>query len=280
MTDAQEDSFQQSGFLSPMVEDVAAIRAEFSEWFKLLARCNRLGMRMVAAIEMPLGSPARTIQAALFFRTLQSFQAAILLAERGMLADARSALRACAESTILHERLAADAGFTELMGENADYYRRVMAKMLLTNPRTRELFSPQEVADIEQEVSTIEERYAPRLPGKITLANELKSPKAASIYNMVYRQMSLDAAHPTLNALCRHIEESTRLMTFGPQQHDMVNTLGGLIQVMGFLIASVGKSFDVPNADDLGKDLLTLLTNFAQLREVSGKQQQAPPSDT
>jgi hypothetical protein len=93
---------QNEGFLSPALSgSIANIRADFAPWFDAVTAFNTLGMRVLPNVKADQSSNQQLVVAALYGRVLTSFQAAVLLAERGLLADARIVVRGAAETAIV-----------------------------------------------------------------------------------------------------------------------------------------------------------------------------------
>ena len=119
-------SFDAQGFLSPAigrfrtsVREVAA----YNQWFDFAEELNRLGLDMLRDHEVPRDDNQRVTIAALFVRAHQSFQAALMLAEMGMLADARVVLRSAVEGAIALNAVANDPGFVDQLTDAHRLYR-------------------------------------------------------------------------------------------------------------------------------------------------------------
>src|SRR5260370_32557877 len=98
------------GFLSTdMVAWTAKTRAQFKEWFDLVESFNREAMKILFAIKPRQSINHQLVAASLYGRALQSFQGAVIMAERGMIADARSLVRSCAETAFAIGSLTVDA---------------------------------------------------------------------------------------------------------------------------------------------------------------------------
>ena len=78
-------------------------------------RFNALGMQVLPNAKASTTDNQQLIAAALYGRTLTSFQAAIVLAERGMIGDARTIVRAAAETAIVLAAVAQDAAVCDLL---------------------------------------------------------------------------------------------------------------------------------------------------------------------
>jgi hypothetical protein len=82
------------GFLSTgFTKTVTRIRQDYSSWFDVIHRCNRLAMDVLPCLKSGTTNDQKLLEAGLYGRAIQSFQAVILLAERGMSADTRRPCR-------------------------------------------------------------------------------------------------------------------------------------------------------------------------------------------
>jgi hypothetical protein len=92
-------TIDEEGFLSPKISGwIEKHRAENRAWFAHAMDLNSVAQRLL--LEVPLDN--ETLPFKLFFvRGLSSFQAAILLAERGMTQDARTIIRSCFETVFV-----------------------------------------------------------------------------------------------------------------------------------------------------------------------------------
>ena len=105
-------AFDDDGFLSPdHVAWTATTRAQFKEWFDLVESFNREAMKILFAIKPRQSINQQLVAASLYGRALQSFQGAVIMAERGMIADARSIVRSCAETAFAIGSLTVDDKF-------------------------------------------------------------------------------------------------------------------------------------------------------------------------
>lgn len=90
---ASEESLNSLGFLSPEIERFREhVRASprALAWIQFARKLATFGLNILHRIEIPLDFGPRLATAALFKRTHESMQAAIILAEHGIISDARS----------------------------------------------------------------------------------------------------------------------------------------------------------------------------------------------
>src|SRR5262245_4252857 len=104
-------SFDSDGFLAPgMAHFPTSLRAikEYGQRFAFLEKLNRLGHDIVRDVPLSATSNQQLFTAGLFIRSLKSLQAAVILFERGLTADARSVLRSAFEGAIALNAIAND----------------------------------------------------------------------------------------------------------------------------------------------------------------------------
>jgi hypothetical protein len=241
---------RQDGFLAPNIrETVALVRARFPKWFALLERCNRTAMTLLNKLEPPDGDNQKLVEATLYGRALQSLQAAIILAERGMAADSRACLRRSADTAIFQLKMANDATFDDALIENHDYYRRNLANATLADKEACKHIDTEALDALRAAVAEVNAKYVAPHPKKIIVADIAASvPGGNAIYNTVYRLTSNDAEHTSIASLGRHFEQrpdGSHRMRFGPQLEDIRDTLSSLVNVYLFVLVTAATSYDV-----------------------------------
>jgi hypothetical protein len=201
---------------------------------------NRMGMRMI--YESPDGElpENRVLAISSFYRALQSFQSAILLSERGALAEARALARLCCEAVIVTGGLLKVDGTLEKLHEDHAKHRLSLANSMIEMNRTTENVAA--VERFEQEVARIRAEYPQEnRPQSIKWAPLAVQAGLAKLYELSYRFPSGDGAHVTLGALHRHINKDEQDdfvgMIFHPDKSDLRDTLlsanASLIHMLG-----------------------------------------------
>ncbi len=226
-------SFKTDGFLSPTMEEFRTSLRKvpaYRLWLEFAEGLNRVGWGMLEDHETPTTDNQRLIISALFIRAHQSFQAAITLIEKGMLADARVVLRGAVEGAIALNALANDATFDlQLIGAHHHNQRKI-ARILLNTPVYRERYSAAEIAQMETTLNNVadQEAAAGREFRDVTWA-AVAAKHCPDLYDLLYRALSNDGTHTNINAIHRFLEfdESSHLtgLRFGPNTGDMVDVL-------------------------------------------------------
>jgi hypothetical protein len=169
-------SFTTDGFLSPTMERYRASLkkvAAYKAWFDFAEELNRFGLDMLQDRDVPRHENQRLTIAILFVRAHKSFQSSLLLAERGLISDARVVLRGAVEGAIAINALANDAAFLDQLIEAHYYNQRKTARLILNDPIYRAGHSPEQIAQMEATVLDVDARekaVAPRKFGDLNWA--------------------------------------------------------------------------------------------------------------
>jgi hypothetical protein len=226
-------TFKTDGFLSPTMEEFRTSLREvpaYKLWLEFAEELNRLGWDMLEDHETPTTDNQRLIISVLFIRAHQSFQAAITLVERGMLADARVVLRSGVEGAMALNVLANDATFDMQLIEAHLHNQRRTARIVLNTPEYRSGYAATEIAQMETTIKddTDKEAAAGREFRDITWAT-VAAKHCRDLYDLLYRSLSNDGTHTNINAIHRFLEfdGSSQLtgLRFGPNTRDMVDVL-------------------------------------------------------
>ena len=97
----QMSPFETHGFFSDEIENFRAIvrtKSPYKEWFDFAQELNLFGSVAIRAYKFDQNDTQRMTISALFIRSHQSLQAAMVLVERGMIAEARTILRTLVEA--------------------------------------------------------------------------------------------------------------------------------------------------------------------------------------
>lgn len=223
-------AFDDEGFLSTdLLVWMTTTRGEFKDWFDLVDSLNREAMKILLATQPSQSKKQQVVAALLYRRALQSFQGAVLLAERGMIADALTLVRSCAETAIAIRGVSLDEKFVADLIEDHDKRRLTSANVYLNDPESREASTPEEIEKLQHVVAEVKARYAPPRPRSINWYQAAKRVRMTALYDTTYRMASGDAVHTTVNALDRHVDPDDEgkigRLTYRPESRDLVHTL-------------------------------------------------------
>ncbi|MDD7787802.1 DUF5677 domain-containing protein [Ralstonia pseudosolanacearum] len=244
---------QSQGFLSDTLSNsIANIRRDFAPWFKAASAFNNLGMQVLPAVKADRANNQQLVAAVLFGRTLTSFQAAYLLAERGMLADARTIARAAAETAIILCALNRDAAVCDLLIQRHDFHHRRYINAWLNDPQAVAEMSREDVARLNAVIDEIDRRnpsIAQKTSDPVNVWTLAQKAGVTPLYNVVYRGASGDAAHTSPDALNRHVKADAGGnilgLKVGPETGDLAATLFDVMSVLGHAVHAVLELFQL-----------------------------------
>ena len=196
-------SFEADGFLSPEIDnfrDAVNSESPSKEWFEFAGALNRACHEVLCQLSVPqTNNEPALVRAALLLRALQSYQAALVLAERGMTGDARAVLRTAVEGVIAIHALAASPAFLDRLEGQDQANQRVLAMVVSDEPALMAGYTPDERRQIE--ALSREKNDKP----KINWCDEAKS--CPGIYPLLYRLLSTGGTHTNLDTIGRHLEK-------------------------------------------------------------------------
>jgi hypothetical protein len=195
--------FRTEGFLSNDAPWVAETREHHAPWFALAGNLNRLAMSVLFR-EVPK-VPAEIYVATLYARALEMFQGAVLLAERGMSAESRTLVRACAETAIALGCARRDKTLFEQLDEDHDKHRLSLANELLRLPESDPNISAEQRVNLRTLIAQVSAQYKGAPPRRINWATAASTAGMTDLYMTVYRNTSSDAAHVSIRALDRYV---------------------------------------------------------------------------
>jgi hypothetical protein len=212
--DAQR-SFAALGFFSPEIGEVRfAIRksAHCAPWFDLAEDLSRFALDMLGTHEVPLGDRQRFAISPLFVRAHESFQAAVILAERAMLSDARTVLRSATEHAIALAAVAADPMFVDRLVAAHRKHQATTARQLLGDAECRENLSAEQVQKLEallREINALKGQPG-KEPKTINWA-DVAQLHCKDLYHLIYRPLSADGTHSTVDSMNRYFEADAQM---------------------------------------------------------------------
>jgi len=262
-------AFEDDGFLSPdLVAWTATARAQLKEWFDLVDSVNRKAMKILFAIKPCQSRNQQLVPALLYRRALQSFQGAVIMAERGMIADARSLVRSCAETAIAIGCLAIDDKFVDALIEAHQSHRLHHANAILNDPESRQELTGEQVNNLQQVVAEVTGQYQRPRPHGIIWEQAARNAKMTALYDTTYRMTSGDAAHTTVLALDRYVQPDDRgrigRLTFEPETRDLADTLSVATNSMLHAMVAIHQVFP---SKELGRTLNSCMEWWQNLEQ-------------
>lgn len=245
------------GFLAISPESIANIRRDNESWFAAAERFNELAMQVLRKVKPNGNSEQQVVGAALYGRALTSFQAALVLSERGMTADARTVVRAAAETVIVLSALTKDPSVCGLLLDRHVWHHAKMHRVWLNDHEIKAELTPAECANVRDTLAAIEAEFPQSKTLKVdpmAIATLAVMGDVTVLYNSVFRATSGDAAHTTLDTLDRHVRIDAHGnilgMNFGPRTDDLAVTLSDAISVIAFGLHAASDLFQIPGLVD------------------------------
>lgn len=239
------------GFFSEAVDHwIVDARASAPKWFSLVTDVNRDAVRVLTTLVPRRSCDRELIAAALFARAVQSFEASVILSERGMLSDAGAIARSVVESAIFLGGVAHVQDFSRNMAgdNNAHYYS--MAKAIAEQlEQWGDDSGSEDAAALRTLVSEVDEKGHKRK--SINLRQIAKDVGMDFLYEFVYRRLSGEHGHPTLTSLEWHFSRGefglVDSLTFKPQRAGLETVLTSTICALLAAMEAVSDVFERPD---------------------------------
>ena len=206
MTASLDELFLKEGFLADLSPYIDGYRKKYADWFKLVDDVNVIAMRALYRAEASRGSKQQLVVTVTYSRLLQSLQGCILLAMRGMPADAKTLLRSATESAFALSAVVHDPAFVEALVADYQLHRLTMMNFVLSNAQHRKTVPPEGIDDLTKAVADILSEYGGQKPKAIIWEQVAAREDMTTEYFTIYRSASGDSAHATLGSLMHHIE--------------------------------------------------------------------------
>jgi len=240
-------TFANCGFLSPDIRVwIEKHRKANQDWFALADALNRVAMSQIPLVNVPDGDNQAFLTAVLFGRCLTAFQGAIILAERGMTAEARTLVRSCFEAVFCLGAVRKDSNFADAFIADDASRRRKIANALLKLP------DGLEAPDLEKLSNFVDHQKKSDVKIEdLSIARAAKLAGLEGIYDTYYRGLSNDAAHPSVTALNRHVEADKSgtivALRWGPEVADVDNTLLAACTAAVYMVFLAGEMLSNEN---------------------------------
>jgi len=206
--------FETEGFLSLEVNEFRRhvhSTEPYRAWFNYAGSLVKLGFEMLGPLETTLSDERLMYLNTAFVRVHQGLQAVLILAERGIVGDARVIIRSGVEFAIAINALAKDPTFVEQMKDAHYRSRRTLARAVKQHFASE--YTPEELTQMNAMVEEADRREAAKgtdAKGRRIELTDIKWEQVANahaheLYQLLYRSMSADGTHATLDALQRYL---------------------------------------------------------------------------
>jgi len=269
-------TFAQEGFFSAEIDKFRAhVRStEPSKlWFDYALDLVRIGFKMLGPLETSLGDERLLYLNAAFVRVHQTFQSVLVLAERGLINDARTVLSGGVETAIAINALARDPGFVGQIKDAHFRSRRTLANKI--KEHFTDSYTPEQLANFDAEIAEANAWEAAKgtRGGRKVELTDIKWEQTAALYShelyqLLYRSFSADGAHFTLDALQRVlvVDENERItgLNVGPDSNAT-----GLIDVLsGAVLMFIWSAAPFAEINGLADDAATIQARVQEFEKL------------
>lgn len=263
-------SFEKLGFFSPEIERFRRSVRETPEcqpWFEIATDLIRLGLDALGAIDVSVGDRARLTAAIIFSQVHESLQAGILLAERGMVTDARTIARSAVEGAIALFALSEDETFVDRLIGSHYRHSLIVTRLVLETPEANNDLTPEQMARLQDQLAMLQS-LPPERRASINWA-DVGGKHCPGIYDTMYRILSNDGPHVSIALISRRVEmEGDRVnkIKVGPDIERLTETMNACCGAFLHALTAFLKLF--PNSE-----------HEDRLRQISERYASAPASD-
>lgn len=201
-------ALRRDGFLSEAIDFLLpTLRAMHAPWFDFAERTNQLGQRIMNSAEAACAGRTThdpvSLATRLLIRSMSSFQAAVILTERGMAIDALTLVRGLYENALwLGFLVRAPAQAVDALAVDEWRSQRGRDKALLA--QLAKAGSPDLVMKGRLEARVADADRA--LKGKARLSVEALADKGDfGDFYMYFKMLSSGSAHPSFHSLSKHL---------------------------------------------------------------------------
>lgn len=184
-------------------------RQNHADSFEFAEKMNRLGQKLIAEANVVIGEEGakdpKVLALLLLLRLMSGFQGVILLIERGMVVEARTLARSCYENMYCLVSLQKfGSEFSARMIGDDLASRKATANWLLQREARLDYAGADAAKKLRETVYEIDANH--ENIGRHVFEQIAERAEIGDMY-MFYRQLSWDAAHPSLQALSRYVLE-------------------------------------------------------------------------
>ena len=257
------NSIEQSGFLSETISEwIKKHRSDNFEYFKFCEDINDFSHRTMFTMTIHNKVLVELIVASLYVRTMSNFQATIILAERGMVNEAKSLLRCMLESMFAIVAIEKDKNIVSQFVLEDLCQRK---NYLKAHKRNRDAGveqsedAPSE-ENLEKMLAEIEEDIKKHDVKKLSIRDLAEKASQISMYDSAYKLLS-GSIHVNARDLEQYLElnESgdVKKILWGPDVREIDVTLFTAAETMLTVLTSISRIFDLTYEEPWSKFVKT-----------------------
>lgn len=238
----------------------------FAGWFALADELLKFSTEVMLTSEVKLFDDSKLLSWCAFAQCRETFESTLWLAERGKVNDVRSLARTASERAIAIRAINKDGQFFEKMASDLRAKRKVMAAKLREGERADWL-----TAEIIKKVDAFLQSLANETTDSLTWEVIARENQLDHLYKMVYRPLSNDGVHCTLDSLARHIVKdnhgAVKQLRYGPDDEGIDDAVRASCTAMMFALDGMCEAFPRPDGDER---LKSLLAQYQKLNNTLG----------
>ena len=219
-------SINDEGFLSVEIKDwIEKHHKENSVEFSIADRLRKLGQRVLFASQPKRNNNRQLIVSILFVRVLSHFQGAILLVERGMVADTKILVRVMCEATFSLGACVKDENFVDELVKDDRHREADLVRSLLEIPQEHIGLTDKEIEDLRQRQTRLRAQAKEENPKRLGAFAIAKRAGLLRQYHLIYALLS-NTVHAAVRDLDSHVNADTEgeifSLKWGPDDREGV----------------------------------------------------------
>lgn len=260
-------SIEEAGFLSEQIKEwIEKYRKEYLSWFDLCEEINKFSYHTSFTIKVHNKYLPELIGATLNVRAMSCFQGVIIMAERGMMNEAKSLLRCLLEFmfaivAIEKDRTTATQITLEDLHQRKDYLKAY--KRYKKDEITHE--SNPSLGDIERLMQEIEDDIQKENIKKLTKRELAEKAGLVTFYDTAYKYLS-SSIHVNVRDLEQYLSvnesKDIKEILWEPNVDEIELVLSTAAESMLYVLGAISKIFEL----SYGKSWEELSNNFNKLK--------------
>ncbi len=241
-------SFEVSGFLS---EDLVGyrnhIREKFSDLYGEVLRVNEYAQQIQYKLDINKENPDELVTAILYARTISTYQALILVSERGMLQQVKMLLRCMLESLFPLVAISENEGYSkELISEDEIERLKALNKLIRYKERNGE--EDKDLEDARRLAATVKQNIGKNGIKKIGVEDTARKAKLIDWYDTIYSHLS-NTIHPSMRSLEEHLhidaDNDLEALKNESETEGLDTLYIAAIESMLFAVKAIGRLFKI-----------------------------------
>lgn len=241
-------SFEVNGFLSEdLVEYRNHIKERFSDLYGEALRVNEYAQQLQYKPVIHKENPDELVAAILYARTISTYQALILVSERGMLQQVKMLLRCMLESLFPLVAISENEGYSKKL-ISAEEIERLKALNKLIRYKERNGEKDKDLEDAKGLAATVKQNIEKNGIKKIKVEDSAKKAKLFDWYDTAYSLLS-NTIHSSMRSLEEHLhidaDNNIEALKNEPETEGLDQLYRIAIESMLYAVKAIGRLFKI-----------------------------------